>query len=221
MTLQELIDQFRTDSDDSVSPYLSSDEDVTLWLNEAEEEAALRANLIHDSSTTAVCTIAVTAAVSVYPLHEAVFSITNAYFTATGSTDVLTLDLTDRIEQDRLSSDWRTRSELPSSLIVEDTKVRLTCLPSVAGTLAIECYRAPLNKIASLAASPEIGRAHHRHLVQWALHRCYSRPDAQIHDPDMAAKAEAEFTRVFGLRPDADLRRSFHANRPMFNKAVW
>lgn len=36
-----------------------------------------------------------------------------------------------------------------------------------------------------------------------------------------ADKALAEFTRVFGLRPDADYRRFTQANRPNCNKAVW
>lgn len=221
MTLVDLIAQFRSDSDDRVAPYLSSDDDVTLWLNEAEEEAALRANLIHDATTAAVCSIAVTAGVNVYPLHEAVFDITNAYFTPAGSTNVITLGLTDRIEQDRVRPGWRRLTEEPRQAIQNDTNIELACLPSTAGTLALECYRAPLDKMANDADSPEIGRAHHRHLVLWALHRHYSRPDADIFNPQGASKAETEFTRVFGLRPDADLRRSFQANRPMFNKSVW
>ena len=36
MTLEQLIAQFRVDSDDQSSDPLSSDEQVTAWLNEAE-----------------------------------------------------------------------------------------------------------------------------------------------------------------------------------------
>ena len=58
------------------------------------------------------------------------------------------------------------------------------------------------------ADKPEINQAHHRHLVHWALHRAFSKPDSETIDPTRAATAEAAFTRYFGPSPDADLRRS-------------
>lgn len=222
MTLEELIAQHRVDSDDVGTPPLSSDANITAWLNEAEQEAAIRARLLHDVSTPAVCIINVTAGVSVYPLHAAVLDITRAAFTPTGSTTEYELYLTDRVEQDRTQSGWRTRVDIPLQAIQTDTTLQLGCIPSTGGTIALECYRLPLKNIEDNASeAPEIGRVHHRHLIQWTLHRCYSRPDAEINDPGRSAKAEAEFTRVFGLRPDADYRRSTQANRPQNNKAFW
>lgn len=222
MTLDELIAQFRVDSDDLETDFLSSDLAVTGWLNEAVEEAAIRARLIHDTTTAAVCSIAVTAGLNSYALHSAIIDITRATFTATGSTEEVELDLTDRIEQDRVYPGWRTRTDVPRQAIQNDTTLQLGCLPSTDGTIALECYRLPLALIEDRASEePEIGRIHHRHLVQWALHRCYSRPDAEVFNPGKAAAALAEFTRVFGIRPDADYRRSSQANRPQHNKAVW
>lgn len=221
MTLAELISQFRTDSDDVQAGALSLDGDVKLWLNEAVEEAAIRANLIHEADNTAVCEISIDAGTSTYPLHDAVIDITRADFTPTGSTESINLTLTDRVEQDRTRSDWRTTTDVPRELIQLDTSVRMGCIPSVAGLLKIECHRLPLASMAEDDDTPEIGRVHHRHLVHWALHRCYMRPDAEVHDPGRAAVALSEFERYFGLRPDADLRRSFQANVPMHNKAVW
>jgi len=222
MTLDELIAQFRVDTDDKVAPYLSETDDVTAWLNEAEQEAAIRARLLHDVATPAVCTIVVTAGASVYPLHAAILDITRAEFTPTGSTTGYEMHLTNRVELDRTQAGWRTRTGVPHHAIQTDTTLQLGCLPSTGGTIALECYRLPLKNIEdSSSEAPEIGRVHHRHLVQWALHRCYSRPDAEINDPGRAAKAEYEFTRVFGLRPDADYRRASQANRPHSNKAYF
>jgi len=222
MTLAELIAQFRSDTFDLELPYLSSDADATAWFNEAEQEACVRANLIHDDTTPAVCSIAVTSGVRTYALHPAVIDITRASFTPTGSTTESILHLTDRVEMDRLYSDWRTRVDLPRQAIQTDTKLTLGCLPSTSGTIALECYRLPLVNIEDqVSESPEIGQIHHRHLIQWAQHRCYSRPDAEIFNPNKSATALAEFTRVFGLRPDADYRRTSQANRPHGNKAVW
>jgi hypothetical protein len=222
MTLEELIAQFRVDSDDLALPYLSDDTSVTIWLNEAETEAAIRSRLIHDVSTPAVCSIAVTAGTSVYPLHTSIFEITRAVFTPTGSTTESELYLTDRVEQDRLHSGWRTTSDVPREAIQTDTTLQLGCLPNTDGVITLEAYRLPLKNIEDQSTeSPEIGRIHHRHLVQWALHRCYARPDADLHDPGRSDKALMEFTRIFGIRPDADNRKFTQTNRPNCNKAIW
>lgn len=222
MTLEELIAQFRVDSNDLQPTYLSSNANVTAWLNEAEQEAAIRATLIHESTLAEVCSIAVTAGNSVYALHPCVLDITRAVFTPTGSTTEYILYVSDRVELDRTQSDWRNRVDTPRVLIQDDTKLQLWPIPSTGGLLHIECYRLPLQNMEDSATeSPEIARIHHRHLVQWALHRCYERPDAEINDPGRSAKAEKEFTRVFGLRPDANYRRSSQANMPASNKAIW
>jgi len=222
MELSELIAQVRVDSDDLQADYLSTDANITAWLNEAENEACIRALLIHDVSTPAVCQIAVTAGVSVYPLHPAIIAITRTGFTATGSTTEQELYLTDLTELDRIYPGWRKVSDTPRYAIQDDTTLRLACTPTADGLLELECHRLPLKNIEDQTTeSPEIGRIHHRHLVQWALHRVYSRPDAEIFNPNKAATALAEFTRVFGLRPDADYRKASQANRPHRNVAVW
>jgi hypothetical protein len=222
MKLSELRTLFRSNTADTVRPYLFPDEDIDLWLNEAENEAALRASLIHEASDASICSIAVAAALGTYPLHEAVFMVTAAYFTATGDdTDPVTLALSDRHEQDRVRKGWRTLSDEPTALIVEDTRMLLNCLPATAGVLAIECYRAPLKPMVQDNDTPEIGALHHRHLAAWAEHRAYSRPDTETFDANRGERAKAEFTRQFGERPDADMRRSVQANQPHSNKAWW
>ena len=222
MTLDDLIAQFRTDSDDSVAPYLASDVAVTSWLNEAEHEAAIRARLLSDVSTPAVCQVAVTAPTTVYQLHPAILDITYAQFTPTGSTTEYEVSIVDRVDQDRNRPGWRTTTDIPQQAIQTDTQIQLGCIPSSSGVLALEVNRLPLvNMEDSVTESPEIGSIHHRHLVQWALHKHFARPDADVHDTGRSDKALAEFTRVFGLRPDADYRRATQANRQAHNKAYW
>lgn len=222
MTLGELMAVFRSFIGDASQPFIFEDELVKMWMNEAQDEACVRARLIHDATTSAVCSIAVTAGIRSYELHPSIIDITRASFTETGSTTENVLYLIDQVEMDRLYTDWRTRTDVPRQAIQNDTTLVLGCLPSTAGTIALECHRLPLVNIEDHPSeSPEIGRIHHRHLGQWALHRAYSTPDADIFDPNKAATALAEFTRVFGLRPDADYRRACQANRPNCNKAVW
>lgn len=222
MELAEFIAQVRVDTDDLTPAYFSTDANITSWVNEAEQEACIRKLLIHDTSTPAVCNIAVTAGTGVYPLHTSIIAITRAAFTPTGSDTEQVLTLTDIDELDRIYPYWRKYSELPLYAIQNDTTIQLASKPSTDGALVLECHRLPLLNIEDQPTeSPEIGRIHHRHLVQWVLHRAYSRPDAEIFNPNKAATALAEFERVFGLRPDATARRNNQANRPHVNKPVW
>lgn len=221
MTLAELIRQFRVDTDDLVTPYLFATRDVRGWFNEAEQEACVRKRLLREVSNSDLCTIAVTTvAGSVYSLHTAVAWVTRADFTPTGETDPINLALVDTPYLDRIEPYWRTTTENPRFLIVDDTSVQLGCIPEADGTLQLEVYRLPLDLIEERTSeSPEIHRVHHRELVNWALHRAYSRPDSQIYDPDRSMKALAAFTAYFGQRPDADMRRDQEQNRPQYNVA--
>lgn len=220
MTLEEAIAAFRVDADDLVAPYLSTDEQVTAWLAEAQDEAAVRANLLFESADADICEIAVSAGVMTYPLQASVATVTYAEFTPDGSTEASEVTITDRVAMDRDYPGWRAKTDTPRFVIVDSTTMQLGCKPSTAGTLRIECYRLPITTLADTEAF-EISAAHHRHLIQWALHKCYSRPDSEVHDPGRADKALAEFTRVFGIRPDADLRRGYYANTPAHNQVYW
>ena len=221
MTLEDLIAQFRSDADDTEIPYLFSGLEVTRWLNEAQDEAAIRARLIYEDSDPAICEIAVTALTASYALHESVTEIALAWFAETGSTDRRYLTLIDRIELDRIRPDWRERTEAPEFLIQDDTRVRFGCIPETTGALHIECYRLALAAMEDDDDVPEIHRAHHQHLVNWALYRAYGRPNTETHDAERGAKALGAFTSIFGLRPDADMRRDSWNNRPQHNQSVW
>lgn len=61
---------------------------------------------------------------------------------------------------------------------------------------------------------PEIEEAHHRHLVQWALHRAFNIPDADSYDKARASEHMAAFVAQFGEHPGADMRRQQNARAP-------
>lgn len=220
MTLAQLIAQFRADADDAVAPYLWIDAAVTQWLNEAQEEACIRASLLHDSSTTAVCSITVTAGTASYPVHASVINITRAALSDVDGEE-FELGQTDEYELDRLTPGWRTLTDTPSTIIHKDTTVRFGCIPEADGTLKLEVLRLPLTPMSTSLHTPEIAGIHHRFLVHWALYRAFSVPDAETVDKDRAGIALGEFTRWFGIRPDADTRRTFAANRPHRTVAAW
>lgn len=220
MDLAALIAKFRVDVDDGVVPYFFSDPEVTAWLNEAEEEAAARAKLLHEDTDPAICTIAVVAGTSVYQTHAAMLDITKAIYTPTDA-EPIELCLTDRIELDRTVRDWRTSTDEPAWLIQDDTRIRMVPAPTQDGVLQLECYRLPLVPMAANDDTPEIARTHHAKLVHWAIYQGFMKPDSETIDPDRAAAGNAAFTAYFGIRTDADTSKAVQANRPHVNKCVW
>lgn len=221
MTLEDLIVQFRIDSDDRVIRYFWDDEVVTGWLNEATAEAAIRGRLLHEASNPAICQIQVAVGSSSYPLHKSLHEIDHIAFMPLGASRREPVALLSREELDRIEPGWRDRSGQVKYAIQSDTTIRLAFAPESAGTLFIEGYRVPLSTLENDNDTPEIHPSHHAKLVLWALHRAFSVPDAETVDKDRAALAELEFSRYFGERPDADMRRSTTHDVPQHNQAFW
>lgn len=221
MTLAQLIAQFRTDARDGVAPYLFSDASVTIWLNEAENEAAIRARLLHESDSSTICEIAVTAGQSGYPLNPLLYEIDHIGFIKSETTDRQPVKLISREELDQVEPGWRDKISDVRYAIQADTSIRLAFTPKAGGTLKLEGFRLPLHPLAVTTDTPEISAAHHRHLVDWALFRAFSVPDAETLDATKAASAESRFSAYFGIKPNADLRRSTRQDVQHHNPTFW
>ena len=223
MILSELIRKFRVAAFDMEQPYLFADEDITDWLNDAVKEAAIRGRLIHDSTTTGVCTISTQPNVSVYALHESLYEIDSIHWlSADDPYNANPLCLTSQEEMGDIWHDWRTREpNSPEYAIQRDTNIRIVPAPNVAGVIALEGYRTPLTPMTLDTDRPEINIIHHEYLIQWALHKGFKSPDAETFDLNRAALAEQEFTEYFGERPDSDLRRITRHDTPHAVKPFW
>lgn len=220
MNLGELRDAFRRDTQDIESPYLWSDESIAEWANEAEQEAAIRAHLLHERADSSVCQIDVSANESRYDLHNAVTEIVYASLTDTAGT-ITILSIQDWREADRLQYDRRTDVRLPTAIIHHDTWIDLDCLPDAAYTLNMEVYRLPLRTMSSDSDAPEISAKHHKQLLHWIKHKAYAVQDADGNSESKSKEFETRFERHFGVSPDSSLRKRQNANTPHRNKAVW
>ena len=222
MNLEQLIQQFRVDADDLTEPHFWDAEWIAAWLTEAQAEAAIRGRFLFEAADPAICEIAVTAGVATYPLHASLYELVSLRFKVAGSDRSEPVHIKAREELDRIRPGWRDRSDSqPRFAIQDDTRITLVDRPSTAGTLYLEGYRLPLKPLVNDTDKPEIHQGHHRHLVHWALHRAFTKPDSETIDPTRAATAEAAFTRYFGPSPDADLRRSTRHDEVQTNKAFW
>lgn len=221
MNLEQLTAQFRVDADDLTEPHFWEAEWIATWLTEAQAEATIRKRLLYEASNPAVCQIAVAANAPTHDLHKSLFELVHLRFQATGATTSSVLTIKAREELDRIRPGWRDETGTPRHAIQDDTRITLVPRPELAGTLHIEGYRVPLKALENDTDKPELNEAHHRHLVHWALHRAFSKPDSETIDAKRAETAEAAFTRYFGPSPDADLRRSTRHDEVQTNKAFW
>lgn len=223
MTLQELIQAFRTTVRDTEQPYLWPDEHVEAWLDEAEQEACIRGRLLHESCHPLVCEIAVQAGVAVYLLHAAVTEITHLSFEALGESQIWAIPLCSTEDLDAQQGiGWRTSPGRVMAAIQMDKALRLAPVPEADGLLRLECYRLPLRPVSrEPAAVPEIHAVHHRALLDWVLHKAYSVPDSDLMDVQRSAQAERVFSQYFGARPDCDLRRQTRHDVPHHNHVYW
>lgn len=220
MTRDELIKDFRVTVMDQVEDYLFETATLARWLAEAEEQAAIRGRLLHESSDPSVCEIHVEPGVAVYPLHSALYEIDSIGLRVEGDTARRPLRLTSTGDLDRTRPGWRDETGRVVAAVQGDTTIRLVPTPDTGGTLLLEGYRLPLRSLAtSTSGMPEIHRAHHPHLVDWALYRALSLPDAETLDLGKAQDAEQRFTAYFGPLPDSDLRRITREDGPHHNVA--
>lgn len=221
MNLAGLIASFRTDADDAARPYLWSDDEVTGWLNEAEEEAAIRGKLLFENTRPEICHIAISeSGGNTYKISELIHEITYASITDSNG-EVQELGIKDRFELSRIKPDWRTTKEKPRFIIHHDKAIEIGCIVDGDYLIKLEVNRLPLRCMSAETDTPEINRIHHRHLVNWALHCAYEKPDSETFNPVKSQSAEAKFVEYFGERPNASLRKDENANRPHVNKGYW
>lgn len=191
---------------DTAAPYLWQDEDIDDWLNEAQQEAAIRARLLRatPASHPALCEYPLAAGETAITVPDQIYEISHQEWAA--GSERRPLKLVSREWMDTTLPGWRAMPAADPDYLVQDRQQLEVVPPPIAdGSVRIEGYRLP-EPMQADNDEPRIPLAHHIHLVQWALHVGYSLPDAETFNPGKSQAAEAEFTRYFGARPDADLR---------------
>lgn len=208
MTLTQLIAGSRVRLRDTVEPYLFDDPFIKESLNEAEREACIRARLLTDESTAAVCEIDVTEADgAVYALHASVIEVRSAYLTDAYGINY-PLRVIDREQRDQEYPEWFDADDgRPVILMPDEKQVSLFPSPNHDFTVSMNVYRLPLEDMADGTDTPEIHAIHHEGLYDWVEHRAYAIPDTDAYDKDRSESALIAFIRRFGQRPDANVRR--------------
>lgn len=196
MNLRQLIDAFRARAMDDETPPLWSDEEITEYANEAEEEACRRASLLVDSSS-AASQADMAAGDEYVELHESVIYVRRARLGSSGMplTPVVSRTMDERVPGWELTAAGTPQVFVPDW---ESGKLRLWPPASASDVVAMTVVRTPLSEMAGDEDEPEIPKRYHRALLDYMLHQGYLKQDADTLDVAKAAKFEERFAAEFG-----------------------
>lgn len=218
MTLTELIALYRMQSQDAAEPYLCSDELLTIYANEGQEEACRRGQLLRDAASS-LCTVPYAQGAESVALDRRVCTVLQAFVNGQ-KVDVVGAD-----EMAAFMPNWSAQSssaKQPSRLVagVSTGRLHLWPVPGEAGQIKLHILRLPLKRLLVGGDQPEIRPESHPALVEWMLYRAYSRQDADLGDPAKVGialrKFVAEFGEKHGARNEQWMRdRDMHAPGPI------
>jgi hypothetical protein len=217
MTLSDLISAFRARADDATEPFLWSDDEVTLYLNEAVAEAAQRARLIQDSTTADVTQIAVTTTDVDYPLHPAILTV--EYVKLASQPKPLTRTTAEDLDLEY--SDWRSMTGQPRYFVEDNGRIHLVPQSPMADTLLLTVFRLPIADMATDTDMPEIHAKYHYRLLDWALRCAYLKQDSETLDKAKAGEYQGLFEASFGYLPDANVQRKQRAHKATTVRINW
>jgi len=191
MTLKEIIQQAQRAAADTVgadADRLWSLEEWTEYANRAVNILCEELLLITDSSTAAVCTIAVVAGTRNYEYDQRILQFEEVRY----STRVNPLSPSNRAEFARKDPQWRTATGEPDGYALDDTTGYLTLnkIPDAAATISMTVKRSPLADLVhtSLTASPGIKSTYHKRLKNYMLFEAFSKPDTETLDTTKSTK---------------------------------
>lgn len=194
--------------DDDNEPHLWPDADAQRYLDDACREAAERAFLIRDTTTTSVCQLAVLANVSTYTLHASILHVERAIL----ASQRLPLRLTSTEEMDHEHPGWTALKSSKSTRALIDAeggafKLRLYPTPNVADTLNLAVFRVPLTSVSKDDDAPEFHVRYHERLIDWMERCAYLKSDTETRNEEKSLQADKRFTLSFGTRLDANMQR--------------
>ncbi|WP_423459972.1 DUF6682 family protein [Ottowia sp. VDI28] len=197
MTLGEMIALYRADAVDDAEGRFCSDELLTIYANEAQDEACRRGQLLRDS-TSPMCSVSFAASDESVRLDAAIIRVLRSHI---GTADV---DVVDAELMDCTVPGWQFNAGAmqPQRLVTGMTTGELFLWPKPMqpGTIRLTVQRLPKKRLASKSETPEIRRELHPALVAWMLYRAYSREDTDLYNDTKAAVHLAKFEAEFGRK---------------------
>ncbi len=234
MDAGEVVAMFRNEVMDTEMPYLWTDDEAMVYLNDAYTMFVRFMEGAPDSITSACCTVGYSAADTSVDIHPAVLRIVRGFndngdeLSVVENTDApLVRNSAGRVSLLRVGSE--TGAEVQYLVLGADPyKARIHPVPTAGGSLTLQVRRLPLSAITATDDTlDDIPAAHHIHLVKWMKSLAYRKQDSDTFDANKADSNENAFLHyvnqsVFELsrlrrKTKESLRSSQNAVNPMLS----
>ena len=196
MNLFGLKKLFRTAANDTVAPYLWTDDELIDYAADAEMEACRRAHLLVDSSSD-IASANVNSGDPVVPYDSRIIRVRRARLASCS----IPLRIKVQRAMDEEVPGWENASASTPQVLIPDWETgsyRLYPPPRIDDQLLMTTVREPMNELSDDEDEPEIARRYHRSLVNWMLYRGYMRPDLETFNPGKSRDALNAFEDEFG-----------------------
>lgn len=223
MTAEYLLRLFRRETGDMEEPYLWSDEEVLVYMDDAYKMFVRLTGGVADC-TSPLCTLEVKAGENTAEIDTRILRIMRA---ARASDN----ELVDVINNTDLMKSMRYDYGLlrPIDIISAPGPVRYMVIgrqrglvqwvqvPTEDDQVLLDVYRLPLTSVKPDGSNltfnfPDIGEEHHYYLLKWMFHRGYDKRDSDLFDPVKAEKFRADFISYCDMAK-AEWERSKHKTR--------
>lgn len=200
MTPSELLALFRREVDDTVEPYLWSDEEFFAYLNEAQEVHVRLTGGIADRRSP-LSRITYKAGDQFKKYDEKILRIQGAW---DENNNVITVQNYDSLNAGYLEDDYGRRFNAGlddnktgqiKHLItdVDAGDIQLYPIPDHDGFIRMYVRRLPRDEITSLSSELEISSYHHMNLLNWVKFKAYMKQDAETFDGTRAGEFKSAF----------------------------
>lgn len=197
MKARKIIDLSRSWLDDTIAPYLWTDTELLIYLDQAQQEACRRERLLFDDAYS----ISVTSGTATYTLDSGLVVLDKVRYN-----DIPLVWRTIE-EMDKESQTWKTSTaDEPTQFVVRGFTLTVIPVPSANYTLEYEGYRLPDAEINDLEDTPEIPAEFHHDLAHWVCHEAFLKHDAESYDKNKSDYHLASFERMFGRPVPAGVR---------------
>lgn len=192
MNAGELLTLFRSEMADAVEPYLWSDEEFYIYLDDAQIRLCRETDGIADATTPEVTQLQIVAGQEWYEVDRRIKKLRLATRAADGANVAIFNPETALSKGVRFNSGSNGRAQV----IVwglETGKVRVWPKPTQDDLIELSVFRLPLAKVIDEDSALEVDERHHLALLDWVKRRAYLKQDAETLDRNRAADFEASF----------------------------
>jgi hypothetical protein len=198
----QLYELFRSDTTDTVPPYLWTDVEVFSYMNDAYTMFVRRIGGIPDYYTDSVCLVTAKKEVETTKIHPKILFIREAHLEPKGEKVKVVNMQDDEYMQDedyglvrRIAVSKNIGHVRYLVIGIQDDVVKWVNIPDADYQVRLLVERLPLDDITGLGQEfDNVKDHHHLYFLCWMKHLAYSKQDADTFDKVKAAEEEARFS---------------------------